>query len=112
MPLPLRPPQVLPSQLNDLLIIVVVTSMALTPVLAEVGKRASEAVEERWPEVSVAALSEGGEAPASGERREGGAEVVSERWGAAAGGLAHAMLGLLPRGECLVASVNGVGSLP
>ena len=38
---------VLPSDLNQLLIIVVVLSMALTPVLAEAGKVAYEAVE-RW----------------------------------------------------------------
>jgi hypothetical protein len=48
--LPRAPPQVLPQGLNQILIIVVALSMALTPVLAEAGSRLAAAVEARWPE--------------------------------------------------------------
>jgi Kef-type K+ transport system membrane component KefB/voltage-gated potassium channel Kch len=60
---------VLPSDLNQLLIIVVVLSMALTPVLAEAGKVAYEAVErwERGSEGGIGALGPGSAAEADGD---------------------------------------------
>jgi Kef-type K+ transport system membrane component KefB/voltage-gated potassium channel Kch len=60
---------VLPSDLNQLLIIVVVLSMALTPVLAEAGKVAYEAVErwERGSEGGMGALGPGSAAEADGD---------------------------------------------
>lgn len=39
---------VLPLELNKLLIIVVVLSMALTPLLNEVGKKAAEAIDAKF----------------------------------------------------------------
>ena len=47
--------RVLPPQLNQLLIIVVVLSMALTPALAEAGKRLAAETDRRWPEGGGAA---------------------------------------------------------
>ena len=57
---------VLPSDLNQLLIIVVVLSMALTPVLAEAGKVAYEAVE-RWERGAEQGALGAGAADADGE---------------------------------------------
>lgn len=42
--------KVLPPQLNQILIIVVVMSMALTPALAEAGKVIAAETDKRWPE--------------------------------------------------------------
>jgi Kef-type K+ transport system membrane component KefB len=42
--------EVLPASLNQILIIVVVMSMALTPALAEVGKWIAKETDARWPE--------------------------------------------------------------
>jgi len=60
--------QVLPQELNQLLIVVVVLSMALTPVLAEVGKWIADEWERRW-----------------GVGGEGGAAAGATRGGAGAG---------------------------
>jgi hypothetical protein len=56
------PPQVLPETLNRILIIVVVLSMALTPALAEFGKRLAE----RSEELPLPGGADGSGAPASG----------------------------------------------
>jgi hypothetical protein len=48
---------ILPSELNQLLIIVVVLSMALTPGLAELGKRIAVEADRRWPEAPAAAAA-------------------------------------------------------
>jgi Kef-type K+ transport system membrane component KefB len=42
--------KVLPASLNQILIIVVVLSMALTPALAEAGKWIANETDARWPE--------------------------------------------------------------
>ena len=52
--------EVLPRELNELLIIVVVLSMALTPALAEAGKRLAAELDRRWPEAAAAAGGGGG----------------------------------------------------
>lgn len=46
----------LPLELNKLLIIVVVLSMALTPLLNEIGRRASEFVGEKFDNEDVSLL--------------------------------------------------------
>lgn len=61
---------VLPTELNKLLIIVVVLSMALTPALAEAGKLAYEAVE-RW-EREQAGPGAGARSEKAREEEEGG----------------------------------------
>jgi Kef-type K+ transport system membrane component KefB len=47
--------ELLPQQLNQILIIVVVLSMALTPTLAEAGKWLAKETDARWPEGGAAA---------------------------------------------------------
>ena len=71
---------VLPTELNKLLIIVVVASMALTPALAEAGKLAAEAIE-RWEQSggeAAAELATLATAPAgdAGEEMQPGATLV------------------------------------
>lgn len=47
---------VLPLELNKLLIIVVVLSMALTPLLNEIGRKASEFIVEKFDKEDVSLL--------------------------------------------------------
>jgi hypothetical protein len=48
---------VLPLELNKLLIIVVVLSMALTPLLNEAGRRAAEFIEDKFDDENVCSYS-------------------------------------------------------
>lgn len=57
----------LPTELNQILIIVVVLSMALTPTLAEAGKRLAIEADRRWPEPAAAAAAAG--APEAAEAK-------------------------------------------
>jgi hypothetical protein len=61
--------KVLPPSLNQLLIIVVVASMALTPGLTELGRWIATETDKRWPEGGSAALAAGSPAmtPADAE---------------------------------------------
>jgi len=68
---------VLPVGLNEVLIIVVVASMALTPALAELAETAGGAVE-AWQERRERAAGEGGEEGAARREREDRAREASE----------------------------------
>ncbi|GBF88863.1 K+ efflux antiporter [Raphidocelis subcapitata] len=84
--------KVLPNQLNQLLIIVVVFSMALTPALAEAGKWIAAETDRRWPEGGAAA--------------SGGSPGVSPGDGELADGEPVVILGFGPQGQ-MVANMLG-----
>jgi uncharacterized membrane protein YgcG len=74
------PSQVLPRGLNQILIIVVALSMALTPALAEAGARLADAADARWLQAAAAA------AAAAGGGSPGGGAGAPQSRGAAANG--------------------------
>ncbi|GLC53047.1 hypothetical protein PLESTB_000702300 [Pleodorina starrii] len=83
--------RILPTNLNQLLIIVVVLSMALTPFLAETGKVVANKLDELYPPAPLppALPGAGGTAAAAGALAADGANGVSEHGGGGGDGGHH-----------------------